>query len=435
VTPVSVGVPLAPQRAHRTVYSTAPAALLLALFGVYALQLRTPLRITEDSISYLSLAHSLATGRGFPAHAPYPPGLPGLYALLAVLGIGRSWAIVGMNTLFLVLAVASSIVLYRRAFGAGRQASVLLGCGVLLSYVLVKAGALALSDVPFTGLTTASLLSLTLATQGGSVRRRLGLLAVGVVLLLAATTIRTAGAALVPAAVISAFETGRGDRPWRAWLRTRAAAGCAVVCALAVAAFGITISSSRYFHDASGAYGTGAIRTTLAGHVRNLGELGVNVPETRLPGSLHPLLVPAGLIVLLVVLAGVWRERRHALPVHAFTLSYLVLVFAWPYTDARFWIPLVPVAFGYAYRVLESLWRYAGGRIAVVLYVAAFAAAGIGALAYDTRLSYSGSAFPDRYGSAVGLTLQPTYRVFFREALPGDAGHVDVKALQVLRDW
>jgi hypothetical protein len=407
---------------------------LAVLASVYALQVASPLRLTTDSVVYLTMAHSIANGHGVSAHTQFPAGLPAAYALLALAGAGRSWAIVTLNVALLALAVASTILLYRRALGIGRVASLFLGCGALCSYVLVKFGALALSDVPFLGVSSAALALLTVAAQGRS-RRRFAVLGLGVVLVALATAVRSAGVALAPAALLAAEETARAGAPLRMWLRTRAAAMTVGACAAATALFAYLLSSSLYFQNASVGYAGTTVGSLLAGHLRNWGELGVNVPETKLPQALHPLLVPAGVVVVAVLIAGLWRLRGRPEPVHVFVLAYLALIFLWPYTDARFWIPLVPLAVGYAYVALAPVFRNRAAAMVLCVYVTAFLVIGVAALAYSTRLSFSGRRFANLYGTSAGLTLQPTYRVAFGEAQPGDASHVDRKALAVLREW
>src|SRR5581483_11041361 len=64
--------------------------LLAALAFAYLLQIATPLRVDHDSIEYLTVAASIADGRGFmlngaPAFVPY--GYPLLVAGLEQLGI------------------------------------------------------------------------------------------------------------------------------------------------------------------------------------------------------------------------------------------------------------------------------------------------------------------------------------------------------------
>jgi hypothetical protein len=112
------------------------------------------------------MARSISTGNGIPRHAGFPPGLPGLYAFVDVLGAGRSWAIVTLNVVFAVVAVGCTIFLYRRVLGISAQASIFLGCAGLLSHVVVKHGAMAMSDVPFLGMSSAALALLTAGARG-----------------------------------------------------------------------------------------------------------------------------------------------------------------------------------------------------------------------------------------------------------------------------
>lgn len=415
---------------------TGPAALVL-LTVAYAIQAATPLRLTGDSVLYLSMAHSLATGHGIPAGAVFPPGLPGLYAVLDAVGANRSWAIVLLNVAAAVLAVGCTIFLYRRVLGIGPRASMLLGCCALLSYVLVKHAALAMSDVPFLGCASAALALLTLAARGRSPRRWWAL-AGGAALVAAAITIRSAGIALVPAALVAAAQAATRGEPAARRLRTRRTALALTMFAAACVALGVVLAGSRYVGNFSEGYGIhqGRFGSVLGAHLRNWGELAVNVPETRLPAALHPLLLPVGVLVTALLLVGLWRVRPWLEPVHAFAVSYLVLIFVWPFDDARFWLPLVPVAIGFLFVAVHPLLRVRAGAVALGLYAAVFALLGVAALAYDTRLSYSGASFPDRFGSDVaGVTLRPTYRVAFGEARRGDAALVKRQALAVLRHW
>lgn len=163
-------------------------ALLAALLLAYAVQVATPLRLTVDSVQYLTIADSIADGHGIPAGADFPPGLPALYALLDGVGLGTTWAIVAANLAFLKLALACSLWLYARVFRIAPAPSALLACGTLLSYVLVKHAALALSDVPFLGVVSAALVAFTRAAT----ERRRAALAFGFVLTAAAVATRTA---------------------------------------------------------------------------------------------------------------------------------------------------------------------------------------------------------------------------------------------------
>ena len=77
--------------------------LLLLLAFCYVLQVFSPLRLNNDAIVLLSIGESVAQGGGFFENGQtlYPPGYPALLALLIRAGLAHSWAIVGMNVVFL----------------------------------------------------------------------------------------------------------------------------------------------------------------------------------------------------------------------------------------------------------------------------------------------------------------------------------------------
>jgi hypothetical protein len=416
-------------------WRTAGGVLLVALLAVYAVQAATPLRLDSDSIVYLWDARSIATGHGIPHDPRFPPGLPGLYAFLDVIGLGRTWALVLLNAACAAVGIACTIFLYRRALGIERRTSMLLAGAALLSYLLVKHAALPLSDIPYFAAASGALVAFTVAA-GSRAPRRWGVLALGLALVGFAITIRTAGIALVPAAIAGGIDAARAGEPLGRWLRRPAAAvtiGCSVLgCAIA----GAALSGSRYLHDGSVGYVRSSPGSLVAAHLRNWGEAGLNVPETKLPHALHPLLVPAGVLALAVLLAGIWHERRRLGPVGVFALAHVALVFAYPYEDARLLLPVVPLAIGYGYLALRPLVRHRAGAVVVAAYASAFVLLGVAALGYDTRLTFSGASFPSRYGSnARGATLRPTYRVAFGEAQPGDAALVNSTALVLLRHF
>jgi 4-amino-4-deoxy-L-arabinose transferase-like glycosyltransferase len=414
-------------------------AFPLVLVAAYALQVASPLRLTVDSVGYLTMADSISEGHGVPPHAPFPIGLPAMYALLAKVGLQNAWAIVALNVAFASVAALCAIALYRRAFAVEPRTAMVLCAGLLLSFVVVKYAALALSDIPFLAFTLAALLGLTCAIQEQRRGRAFAYLAVGVVLVGCAITIRSAGVALISAAVVAAFETVRRGAPIRAWWTSRAALLTSLGCLAGVAAVAYTLSSSRYFKQAGFTYGRHSIWTLLSEHIHDWGQLGMNVPLTHLPSSLHGLLLPAGLVVIAIILGGLWSLRHAAAKVvHVFTISYLVLIFVWPYTDPRFWMPLLAPAIGYAHALIRRLAEHHRVvRLAAAAYVVAFAGLGLAALEHETSVSYAGSSFPQRYGSPESTpgSLQSTYRVAFGEARPGDGLAVNEAALAILRRW
>jgi hypothetical protein len=98
-------------------------------------------------------------------------------------------------------------------------------------------------------------------------------------------------------------------------------------------------------------------------------------------------------------------------PIEVFLCGYAAVLFVWPYYDARFWLPAIPLLFAFAAVSVERLMRVRLAPQLVAAYVVLFALLGAGAIAYSSRVTFAGAKFPDVYGDD---TLRSTYCVAFR---------------------
>jgi hypothetical protein len=74
----------------------------VACFAGHLVQMFTPLRMTTDSVEYLSVAASAADGKGclFDGKpTQHPCGYAFMISVLDRTGIARSWSLVGLNVL------------------------------------------------------------------------------------------------------------------------------------------------------------------------------------------------------------------------------------------------------------------------------------------------------------------------------------------------
>jgi len=137
-----------------------------------------------------------------------------------------------------------------------------------------------------------------------------------------------------------------------------------------------------------------------------------------------------GFMVLLLALGGLVARRRNAGPTEAFMISYMCILFAWPYYDARFWLPVIPLLIAYSEL---SVKRIRVPKSVVTIYCLVFVVFGLAAIAYSTRITFAGSRFPDRYGDG---SLRPTYCAAFHSC--PDAGNtkkVDAKVLHLIQEY
>ena len=130
------------------------------------------------------------------------------------------------------------------------------------------------------------------------------------------------------------------------------------------------------------------------------------------------------------MLFGVATKRREISPTEVYFICYVAILFAWPYYDARFWLPVTPLLIAYSILAVKRLELPTG---VVAIYCIAFATLGLIAIAYTTRISFAGPTFPDKYGDG---QLRSTYCAAFQSCeRKWDAGKVDNRVLRLLRDY
>jgi hypothetical protein len=120
-----------------------------------------------------------------------------------------------------------------------------------------------------------------------------------------------------------------------------------------------------------------------------------NLRIVPLPTPLRVGLKCVGLLALAVSLYSLYLRRRFGV-VEIYVASVTLILLVWPYTDGRFWIPIVPLLMGLLVPVYRNAARRAPGlRFAAVAYLAWFVLAGAFALAANTRESLSNPRYED----------------------------------------
>lgn len=406
------------------------AAVALA----YAVQLRSPLRLNGDSIEYLWVAAAIADGRPYVTKsyvAPFPFGYPALVAALDRHGWRGSAVLVGVNYLFLVMGVAAAYLMFRRHFALPAPWAGGLCVLALLSWVCIKHVTLPMSDLSYFG---ASMVCVFAATAAQSARgvRRLAALAIAAGAAWASVRLRVLGVTLIPAVLWSAAL----PRGWRAEsLRSRWS--IALPAALAVAAAGAgtiwlfprTEYYRRLADEVARSDGRRVAASILEYRLSELGEIGLNVPPSMAPEWLSLVLPIAGAMVLGGVLRGMWHRGTIAAP-EVYVAGLLVVLFVWPFPEARLWLPVLPLMMGYIAGVVRAAALSALARYALALCVWVYLVAGAAALAYSSYVSLSGSRFADVYA---GGSMRRAYRTAYGSATPEEMDDLTAKAVYVLR--
>jgi len=383
------------------------------------------------------MGESAAHGNGFldsGERTVFPPGYPALLAILLKSSVAHSWVIVGMNMAFLSLGLCAVYSLLVREFFQDKAVVLTICSFSLLSYVVVKHCTIPLTDIPFFFFSMCCIAVISLATTTDSTRRFARLAATAWLLAVAAITVRRIGVALFPALAFMHVSTPRFKLLLgRMSLRSKL---ISIMIAVFVGAgvayvFAHTSYWRIFISDANFAGISTFISQIPSYRFRELGELFGNFPLTKMPSKLHAMVPWLGLVLFILILIGLATKRRAITSTEVFMACYMGILFVWPYNDARFWLPVIPLLIAYLVLAVKSLRL---PKAVIAIYCIAFATLGFGAIAYSSRITFAGSTFPDKYyGDG---SLRPTYCAAFQSCRDGyDSEKVDAKALRLLREY
>lgn len=413
---------------------------LLLLLGVcFLLQVFSPLRLNTDAITLLSMGDSAAHGGGFLKDGQktvFPPGYPALLAILLRLGFAHPWVIAGLNMVSLSVGLLAAYSVLTCEFFHDRLLVIMICSFFLLSYVVIKHSTIPLTDVPFFCLSMSAVAVMNRARNANS-NWRLGFALGGASLLaVAAMMVRTVGAALFPPLILT-IVGGSGFLSWLKGLPLRAKVLIAAGGAFVTGVCAVMLATTPYWRFYRGGGKAGVFSLILENISRRLGELGElfsNFPTWKLPARVWFMVPWLGLLLLVLVLLGLATRLRKIGPADVFLVCYMGALAAWPFRDARYLLPVIPLLS--AYTVLGV--RYVRfPRSVIAVYCVVYAALGFGAIAYSSRITFAGCKFPDRYGdSNLASSLRETYRAASRSC-PGraDPSKVDAKVLHLLQEY
>jgi hypothetical protein len=377
------------------------------------------------------MALSNAEGQGFledGAPTVISPGYSWLLSTLLKVGLVSSVNLVALNLVCVVVGLLCLFYLILPKLGLDRGQSLLIVCLTLCSWVVIKHVPIPLTDIPFFALSLLSVALMEKARSNCSNRAAIVEFMLSWMAILAALGTRRIGVALLPALIWAII--GRWKSFALSWSRKEQFVSLALVlCAAAV-----TLPWIGSFVTLGGAPSVGSLVGGIKLLFNNIqlraiefGEISLNVPAAKAPLWFHPLFVLAGTAALVLMVSGM-LVRKALDPIDVYVISYLCVMFGWPYLDSRFWIPVVPIVLTYWViwfsSTVENWRRWCG-----VCFLSLYVCAGLSALAYSSRISLSADRFPDRYGDG---SLRSAYCIFL-EACGGKLTRYEDRALELLR--
>ena len=410
--------------------------LLLLLAICYLLQVFSPLRLNTDSVILLSIGESAAHGGGFfdsGQQTVFPPGYPALLAVLIRVGLAHPWAIVGLNMVFLSVGLFAAYSLLIREFFEDKAVVLLICSFFLLSFVVVKHSTIPLTDVPFFCCSMCCLAVMNRTTKMDWNWRFVIFVGVAWLLAVAAITVRRLGVALVPPLVFVIVGSPH-FKPLLEFLSRRTKLIIIVVCVFVgvgtVYVVAQTSTLGDFYVVVNHSKISALVLKIIFYRFTEFGELFVNIPTSKTPTNFHVMVPWIGFLLFLLTLVGLGTKRREISPTEVFLVCYMGILFMWPFADTRFWLPVIPLLIAYSVFAIKS---FRLSNVVFTTYCIAFATLGFVAIAYSTRISFSGSTFPDRYGDG---NLRPTCFAAFQSCRDGgDSNKVDAKVLRLLRQY
>jgi len=382
------------------------AGLLAFLSVLYLAQAASPLRLNTDSVVFLSMAASAVDGHGFlyqGSTTHFPRGYPAIVAAMDYAGIASSSALVLLNCLFIAFGLLAALGIMRGMFGFERDLALLVCAFTLLSFVLVKHMSIPLTDAPFFGVAMPCLY-FTVLSEKVTGRKKWAFVMFGAILALVAISIRSIGVALLLALGWAVIPKNwmRGLVSIAAKYKGRSILIAALVLVAIAVPLIVILGHTTYIQEALDVYANGhglrMISTILSCRFEEWGELTINMPVSKLPASLGAVMPLVGLVAFCVAILAIWQRRRSFGALEIYLLGYSAILFIWPYKDTRFWLPVFTL---FAIFIANSLQRLRGiPAMAVTVYLILFSCAGFSSISYSTRLTFSGSRFPELYGDA-----------------------------------
>lgn len=396
---------------------------LLAI--IYFINCFTPLRLTNDTVRYLAIMER--TDGSWPAEfGAYNDFLPMGYVYflmgLSKLHILNSFTICFLQLLFL----AGSLNYVRKLFGAAVPAWALV-IFTALNWTTIKLTITPLSEMQFLFF---SMGTLYYFERFRSTKRN-GYLAAVIVFCALAIFTRTAGVVLLIALLAALAVDNRRRISQNKWpLIIGAVVGIGGLVFLFMQPKFIRYIG-YFFRPLANDPGNFFYKN-ITRHLRDWAELFINIPYSKLGTSIFFVVAYTliGFFAMRYVLLRVFR-KRFPIPLHVriYLAIYMLLIFNWPFFEARFWFPILPLIFAVmllpkaAASFTFSYWKPTLKGYYIIV--------GVLVLGYYTRLSTNKKTLAVSHDAGL---WQDEYRIHFFDEQPADSTY-NKKALYLLEKY
>ncbi|MEZ2336904.1 hypothetical protein AB6735_14775 [Mucilaginibacter sp. RCC_168] len=372
----------------------------------------TPLRLNTDGIRYLKIMEYLIGNlnqNSDAAHDFFPHGYPWFLLALNRLHLLSPLSITFINIVSILLASYLLAILLKI------ENSLVFIALIMISAINVKQFTLPIADELFTLLFLTSIYLWT-----SFFKKHWFYIVPALAATLVSLYVRTAGIALVIGILLYWVYLSKNRLFGRkklllVWLGCFIIAFAAFVSQLPLiekrVAYINQLNLGMMMHHPA------SIFERLAIHFKELGEIMINIPYSKLSTVINPamsnyLLIATGLLMCFILYKVVIKRQLVNTPAFWVFTIYLLMIFIWPFYDARFLTPLVSL-------LIYSVFYYFGTLLKSVYikycYAFIFTLFGFLGIAYSDALSLSNTFFLKHYGT--DATLTDKYRIHFNNQL------------------
>ncbi|MFI5124737.1 MAG: hypothetical protein ACHQDF_05380 [Chitinophagales bacterium] len=401
-----------------------------ALAALYFINCFTPLRIHYDMLRYFSIKDCIEIGCP-PTADPndyLPFGYTALLLGLSKLGILRSFSIVFINGLYLL----GGLYFVRKVFSYLHSAPFFLVL-VLLNWTVIKFFTHPLSELQYLFFSMASVYAFYTYTQNKKIIQLL--MAFGFAGLAFLT--RTVGIALVAALCLGLIWEYR--KQLSSLIRkNKILVAVILLCMAGILLFSKQLGLNHYTGVMSRQFKGGVYFSEMLGwHFREWGEISLNISVAKVIG-----LLPAAPVIGLLIAFGILmvagflficfiKKNRTPFIVKAYLFCYMFLMFNWPFSDPRFWVPVIPLIAAVIAQTAFNGNKWL--KMPLIFLFIVYATFGILSVGYMTYTSLNKKVFAKTQAAGVYRNEYETH--FFGRPLSDTATRIDPFVMSVLERY
>ena len=401
-----------------------PAVILITLLIViYFVNFFTPLRLTNDTVRYLTIKESIENHISVDDYLPY--GYVFFLFFLSKLHLLHSITVPILQFLYLL----GALFFVKKLFP--KTNSLFFIAIMLLQWTTMKYVITFLSEMQFMFFSTGTIYFF----QRYREKRTMSSLLFMLLFLIVSILTRTVGIVLIPALLLSMLLPA--SLSWKeAIYRYRWIITVFILFGVAAFFFQNTLRVSDYFELFLRRDPLHVVKNNFINHLADWAAVFLNLSYSKIPlASAHVVtmiyFVIGLLFFILVVFLFMKSKKLIPTPVKLYLVFYSIIIFFWPYFDPRFWVPIVPFLIAILMQAVKLISPRM--RIVVSAYFICYTMAGLASIGYYTYTSLNKHALSEKQDASIWQNEYEQY--FFGRPITHPDAKVREKIIRILEKY